>query len=62
VQTDGYRVDDEESFYGMAGGSAHQLSLTRPAFQKVGQRLAEETHCRSRRTVKAVDAGVVDGC
>ena len=61
MQTDGHRADDEESFYGMAVGSAYQLWVTRPVFQIVGQRLAEETRCRSRRTVKAVDARVVHG-
>jgi len=58
---DGYRADDEESFYGMAVGSAYQLWVTRPGFQVVGQGVAEETRCRSKRTLKAVDARVVDG-
>lgn len=61
MQMDGYRADDEESFYGMAVGSAYQLWVTRPGFQVVGQGVAEETRCRSKRTLKAVDARVVDG-
>jgi hypothetical protein len=60
VQMDGYRADDEESFYGMAVGSAYQLWVTRPVFQVVGQGVAEEAVIVAGVPLRPGDARVVD--